>query len=84
MTPAEGIHPVQQAFLDHLAFQCGYCSPGMIVVATALLEHEPGPTRDQIVDALAGNVCRCTGYAPIIAAVEDAARAMVARGGEAR
>jgi aerobic carbon-monoxide dehydrogenase small subunit len=67
------LHPVQGAFLDRLAFQCGYCTPGMVIVATALLEHTASPSRDEIVEALAGNVCRCTGYDPIVAAVHDAA-----------
>jgi aerobic carbon-monoxide dehydrogenase small subunit len=80
ITPEEGLHPVQAAFIEHLAFQCGYCSPGMIMVTTALLDHRPNPSREEIVDALSGNICRCTGYEPIIAAVEGAARAMA--GGE--
>jgi carbon-monoxide dehydrogenase small subunit len=75
MTPSEGLHPVQQAFLDANGFQCGYCSPGMITVAIALLERNPEPTREEIVDAIGGNVCRCTGYEPIVAAIEGAARA---------
>jgi carbon-monoxide dehydrogenase small subunit len=73
LTPTEGLNPVQQAFIEHLAFQCGYCTPGMVVVSTALLERDPSPSRDDILDALAGNVCRCTGYEPIVAAVEAAA-----------
>ena len=75
LAPVEGLHPVQQAFLDHNGFQCGYCTPGMEVLASALLAHNPTPTRDEIVSALSGNVCRCTGYAPIIDAIEAAARA---------
>jgi carbon-monoxide dehydrogenase small subunit len=84
ITPADGLDPVQRAFLGQLAFQCGYCTPGMIMVSKALLDHNPRPTRDEIVDALAGNVCRCTGYAPIIAAVEGAAQAIASKGGEPR
>jgi aerobic carbon-monoxide dehydrogenase small subunit len=84
ITPAEGVHPVQAAFLGDGAFQCGYCSPGMIMVSTALLEHNPHPSRDEIVEALAGNVCRCTGYEPIIAAVERASQAIGDREGEVR
>ncbi|MEW6224152.1 MAG: (2Fe-2S)-binding protein [Chloroflexota bacterium] len=80
----DALHPVQQAFIDRLAFQCGYCTPGMVIVSTALLEHNPAPTRDEIRDALAGNVCRCTGYEPIVAAVEDAARVTARTGGQAR
>ncbi len=74
-TPAK-LHPLQQAFYDNFAAQCGYCSPGMIVVSKALLDHKPHPTKEEIVDALSGNVCRCTGYAPIIAAVQQAAAQM--------
>jgi carbon-monoxide dehydrogenase small subunit len=80
----DALHPVQQAFIDRLAFQCGYCTPGMVMVSKALLDHNPAPTRDEILDALAGNVCRCTGYEPIVAAVEDAARATARTGGQAR
>ncbi len=80
----DALHPVQQAFIDRLAFQCGYCTPGMVMVSKALLDHNPAPTRDEILDALAGNVCRCTGYEPIVAAVEDAARATAPTGGQAR
>jgi carbon-monoxide dehydrogenase small subunit len=72
MTPADGLDPVQQSFIDHLGFQCGYCTPGMIVVARALLDRDPDPTREVIVDALGGNVCRCTGYEPIIASIQGA------------
>ncbi len=79
ITTLEGIgtplklHPLQQAFYDNFAAQCGYCSAGMITVAKALLDHNPHPTREQIVDALSGNVCRCTGYVPIIEAIEQVA-----------
>jgi carbon-monoxide dehydrogenase small subunit len=73
LTPAEGLHPVQRAFLDANGFQCGYCTPGMEMVAKALLDHNPAPSRDEIVEALSGNVCRCTGYDPIVTAIEAAA-----------
>lgn len=79
ITTLEGIgtfnklHPLQQAFYDNFAAQCGYCSSGMITVAKALLDHNPHPSHDEIVDALAGNVCRCTGYVPIIQAIEQVA-----------
>jgi carbon-monoxide dehydrogenase small subunit len=71
--PEEGLHPIQQAFYDKYAIQCGYCSPGMILVTKALLDKHPQPSRVEIVDALSGNYCRCTGYEPIIEAIEDAA-----------
>lgn len=76
IAPTDGLHPVQQAFIDHGAYQCGYCTPGMIMVACALIEHDPAPTTDGIRDALGGNVCRCTGYRPIVEAVEAAAMSM--------
>ena len=82
ITPAEGLHPVQRAFLDANALQCGYCTPGMVMVSTALLDHQPAPTDDDIRQALTGNICRCTGYRPIVAAVHDAAAAMRANAGE--
>ena len=66
---------LQRAFLDHDATQCGFCTPGMILTAKALLDRNPKPSRDEIKKALAGNICRCTGFIPIIDAVEAAARA---------
>ena len=78
LTPIEGLHPIQEAFFDNYAIQCGFCSPGMIMTAKALLDENRDPDRQQIIDAIAGNFCRCTGYAPIVAAVEDAARRMKA------
>ena len=74
ITPLEGLHPLQQAFLDNLATQCGYCTPGMILVAKALLDYNPNPSRKEIAEALSGNVCRCTGYEPIARAIEAAAQ----------
>jgi carbon-monoxide dehydrogenase small subunit len=74
LSPAEGLHPIQEAFYDNYAIQCGYCAPGMILVVKALLDRNPSPTRDEIIDAMAGNICRCTGYEPIIQAAQDAGR----------
>jgi aerobic carbon-monoxide dehydrogenase small subunit len=74
ITPINGLHPLQEAFFENFAIQCGYCSPGMIMVSKALLDHNPQPSRAEIIDALTGNLCRCTGYEPIIKAVEAAAQ----------
>ena len=68
------LHPLQAAFADLGAAQCGYCTPGILVTAKALLEKEPEPSRERIKEALAGNLCRCTGYLQIFEAVEEAAR----------
>jgi carbon-monoxide dehydrogenase small subunit len=73
---ADDLHPVQQAFLQAGAVQCGFCTPGLIVAAHDLLSRIPAPTDPQIREALAGNLCRCTGYEAILAAVRLAAREM--------
>lgn len=67
------LHPVQQAFIDQGALQCGYCTPGMVLLTKALLEQHPRPDRTTISEWISSNVCRCTGYAQIIDAVEQAA-----------
>jgi aerobic-type carbon monoxide dehydrogenase small subunit (CoxS/CutS family) len=67
------LHPLQAAFADFGGSQCGYCTPGVIMTAKALLERNPNPTREQIREATAGNLCRCTGYQQITEAIEDAA-----------
>ena len=72
----EGLHPLQQKFLDNAALQCGICTPGFIVAAKALLEKNPNPDETTIRYWLAGNLCRCTGYDKIIRAVQDAAAEM--------
>lgn len=73
---AEGdiLSPLQQSFIDHGAVQCGFCTPGMLMSATALLADNPSPDRKTVRHALSGNICRCTGYAKIVDAVEHAAR----------
>jgi carbon-monoxide dehydrogenase small subunit len=71
-------HPLQETFAEYGGSQCGYCTPGMIMSASALLRDNPTATRDQIKDALAGNLCRCTGYKKIIDAVEAAGRVLQA------
>jgi carbon-monoxide dehydrogenase small subunit len=70
------LHPVQQAFWDAGGFQCGYCAPGMVLTTVELLQDTPAPTEAEIRDALAGNLCRCTGYQSIIRAVKEAAKAV--------
>ena len=76
LAPAGRLHPLQQAFHDHGGFQCGYCTPGMIMSAKALLDENPKPTRDEIIHHMDGNICRCTGYVPIVAAIHRAAEAI--------
>ncbi len=71
----DALHPLQRAFVDKHAVQCGYCTPGMLLSAAALLRDNPRPTRDEIRTALAGNLCRCTGYTQIVDAVHAASRA---------
>jgi carbon-monoxide dehydrogenase small subunit len=75
----EALHPVQEAFIETGAIQCGFCTPGMELAAVALLSRNPEPTEEEIRTALAGNLCRCTGYVKIVAAVQDAARRLRAR-----
>ena len=82
VTTIEGIggdgvlHPLQRKFAEGFAAQCGFCSPGMIVAAKALLDRNPDPSREEVVDAISGNICRCTGYEPIITAILSAAAEM--------
>ncbi len=76
MANGEELHPLQQKFLDHAALQCGYCTPGFLVAAKALLEKNPDPTETEVRFWLAGNLCRCTGYDKIVRAVMDAAAEM--------
>jgi carbon-monoxide dehydrogenase small subunit len=75
MATASGLHPLQQKFLEHAALQCGICTPGFLVAAKALLDHNPEPSEHDIRLWLAGNLCRCTGYDKIVRAVQEAATA---------
>jgi aerobic carbon-monoxide dehydrogenase small subunit len=75
LAPGDELHPVQQAFHEHHALQCGYCTPGFVMATVSLLQENPSPTEDDIRRGLEGNLCRCTGYHNIVRAVEAAARA---------
>ena len=70
----DGLHPLQQKFIEHAALQCGYCTPGFIVASKALLDQNPNPREQEVRTWLAGNLCRCTGYDRIVRAVMDAAK----------
>ena len=76
IAPNGELHPLQRAFAKGFASQCGFCSPGMIVAAKALLDHNLSPSREDVIEAISGNICRCTGYEPIINAVLAAAEDM--------
>jgi len=76
MAKPDGLHILQQKFLEHASLQCGICTPGFLMSAKALLEHNPSPTEADIRYALAGNLCRCTGYDKIVRAVMDAAKTL--------
>ena len=78
--PKGELHPIQQAFIEEGAIQCGFCTPGMIMTAVELLTHNPNPTEQEIRDGLDGNICRCTGYHNIVKAVAAAAQTMRATG----
>jgi carbon-monoxide dehydrogenase small subunit len=71
------MHPLQRAFMEHHGLQCGFCTPGFIMTATALLQSNPSPSEEQIRKGLEGNLCRCTGYANIVKAVQTASAAVV-------
>lgn len=72
----EELHPIQQAFVEHGALQCGFCTPGMIMISKAFLEENPDPTEKEIREALVGNICRCTGYVKVIEAIRASAKEM--------
>ena len=71
------MHPIQTAFVENFALQCGFCTPGMVMATKALLGENTAPTKDEVIEALSGNICRCTGYEPIVTAVLAAANQLV-------
>ena len=73
LSPDQGLSVLQQCFRSHHALQCGFCTPGLLVTAHELLQENPHPSREQIQDTISGNICRCTGYVPIVDAIEEAA-----------
>jgi carbon-monoxide dehydrogenase small subunit len=77
LAQGKNLHPIQQAFIDHGAIQCGYCTPGMILASKALLDKNPAPTEQDIKLAISGNFCRCTGYNKIITAIQACSHAVV-------
>ena len=83
LNETNAIVPLQQAFVENYAAQCGYCTAGMVMAAKALLDRNPAPSRDEVVEGLSGNLCRCTGFAPIVRAVQQAAQALSDTGEEA-
>lgn len=74
LADGDKLHPIQQAFVNHGGLQCGFCTPGMIMSAKALLDEKPSPSEEEIRKGIAGNICRCTGYAKIIESVKAAAK----------
>lgn len=79
LAPGADLHPLQTAFMEGFAAQCGYCTSGMLAAAKALLDRNPNPSRDEVVEAISGNLCRCTGYEPIVNAILAAAARMQGR-----
>jgi len=73
------LHPLQRSFMEHFATQCGFCTTGMLMASKSLLDMNPTPTRDEVIEAIAGNICRCTGYEPLVDAVLAAAASSTAR-----
>ena len=76
LADGDTLHPVQQAFLEQWGFQCGYCTPGMMLAAVELLRAQPSPSREEVRDALMGNLCRCTGYRKVVDAIMAAAETL--------
>jgi aerobic-type carbon monoxide dehydrogenase small subunit (CoxS/CutS family) len=80
--PAGPLHPLQQAFIDENGFQCGFCTPGMIMAAKSLLDRQPDAGEADIIAYMEGNLCRCTGYRPIVRAIQEAQRVLAERGAD--
>jgi carbon-monoxide dehydrogenase small subunit len=80
--PAGPLHPLQQAFIDENGFQCGFCTPGMILAAKSLLDRQPDAGEADIISYMEGNLCRCTGYRPIVRAIQQAQRVLAERGAD--
>ena len=76
LSDGSGLHPLQTAFVENLGFQCGYCTPGMLLTAKEFLDHNPTPTEQEVREAISGNLCRCTGYMGIVRSVMRAADAL--------
>ncbi len=70
----DALHPIQQAFMDHHAVQCGFCTPGLLMSSHALLNEHPNPNREEIIESISGNLCRCTGYQQVVVSIEEAAK----------
>ncbi|MGA7833661.1 MAG: (2Fe-2S)-binding protein [Acidimicrobiales bacterium] len=77
LSAGETLHPIQTAFVENFALQCGFCTSGMVMATKALLDENAAPTKNEVIEALSGNICRCTGYEPIITAVMAAANQLV-------
>jgi aerobic carbon-monoxide dehydrogenase small subunit len=76
LSDGSSLHPLQTAFVENLGFQCGYCTPGMLLTAKEFLDHNPTPTEDEVREAISGNLCRCTGYMGIVRSIMHAADAL--------
>ena len=81
LSPPGDLHPLQKAFVEIGSIQCGFCTPGMVMMAKAILDEKPDPTAEEIKEGLGGNLCRCTGYAKIVDAVQTAARELLVKAG---
>ena len=82
LAQGEKLHPLQEAFQENHALQCGFCTPGMLMTAYAFLQETPNPTEDQVKEGISGNICRCTGYAPIVQAILQTSRGLGPSEGE--